>query len=315
MAASEDVVVEPRRAKAPRSEYATGLLLGLAAYTMWGVFPLYFPLLKPASALEILAHRYVWSLVVLAVIITVTRSWPKVLAIRHSRRAMTLLPIASVLIGINWGTYIWAVNAGHVVETALGYFINPLISVGLGVVLLRERLRPLQWVAVGIGVLAVAVLTFDYGRLPWIALVLACSFGLYGYVKKLAAVPAVESLTWETTFAAPIALGYLGFLEVSGAAEFGRGSIGTTLLLALVGVITAIPLLCFGGAVNRVPLTTMGLLQYLGPLLQFILGITYFHEEMPPSRWIGFSIVWLALAVFTFDAIQTTGRTRTETDN
>ena len=288
--------------KPPRSSYATGVLLGIAAYAMWGVFPLYWPLLEPASALEILAHRFLWSLVFLVLLLTVTRGWGRLREQLRRGRSVRLLGLAAVLVAVNWGTYIWAVNSGHVVEGSLGYFINPLVSVLLGVVVLRERLRPLQWTAFGVAAFAVAVLTLGYGRLPWIALVLAVSFGLYGLTKKLADVPAVESLTIETAYAFPVALGYLVWLEVTGAAAFGQVSWGNTVLLAMTGVVTALPLLAFGGAVIRVPLSMMGQLQYLTPVLQFAIGVAVFHEPMPPLRWAGFAIVWLALVIFSIDA-------------
>ncbi len=287
-----------------RSEYGRGLAFGITAYLMWGLFPLYWPLLEPAGALEILAGRFAWSLIFLAIVASVMRAWPGVLAILRQPRTRVLLVVAATVLGINWGTYIWAVNAGHVVETSLGYFITPLISLGLGVLVFKERLRPLQWTAFGIAFFAVIVLTVNYGRPPFIALVLAASFGSYGLIKKLAGAPPLESLVVETAYAFPLAVGYLLYLQVSNALVFGHFAWGTTLLLAATGVITAIPLLFFGGAVNRVPLTVMGVLQYLAPTIQFLVGIFYFHEDMPPARWLGFVIVWIALMVFTADAIR-----------
>ncbi|WP_157248840.1 EamA family transporter RarD [Nonomuraea typhae] len=281
-----------------------GVLFGVAAYAMWGLFPLYWPLLKPSGALEILAHRMAWSLVAVVAILAVRRHWSWFRELLKQPRKLALLALAAVVITVNWGTYIYAVNTGHVVESALGYFINPLVSVVFGVVLLRERLRPLQWAAVGAGALAVIVLTIDYGRLPWIALTLAVSFGVYGLVKKQANVGAAESLTVETLVLLTPALAYLVYLEMSGQATFGHTNPGHALLLAGAGVITAVPLLFFTASAIRVPLSTIGVLQYIAPILQFLCGVLIAKETMPPSRWIGFSIVWLALSIFTYDSIR-----------
>jgi chloramphenicol-sensitive protein RarD len=286
-----------------------GVLFGIAAYTMWGLFPLYWPLLKPSGAVEILAHRMVWSLVSVLAVLAVRRHWSWVRELARQPRKLALLTLAAITVTINWGTYIYAVNSGHVVETALGYFINPLVSVLFGVVLLRERLRPLQWTAVGFGALAVVVLTFDYGRLPWVALVLAVSFGIYGLVKKKANVEATESLAIETLVLLLPALGYLVFLQASGESTFPGQGWGHAALLVGAGLITAVPLLCFGVAAIRVPLSTIGLLQYIAPILQFACGVLIAKEVMPSSRWIGFSIVWLALAIFTYDSLRTARQT------
>ncbi|MFI7701723.1 EamA family transporter RarD [Nonomuraea sp. NPDC049480] len=282
-----------------------GALFGIAAYTMWGLFPLYWPLLKPSGAVEILAHRMVWSLVAVAAVLLVRRHWSWIRELAGQPGKLALLTVAAIVVTLNWGTYIYAVNSGHVVESALGYFINPLVSVLFGVVLLRERLRPLQWAAVGFGALAVLVLTLDYGRLPWIALTLAVSFGVYGLVKKKANVAATEGLAVETLVLLFPALGYLAFLQASGEATFAQQGVWHAVLLAGAGVITAVPLICFGAAAIRVPLSTMGLLQYIAPILQFACGVLIAKETMPSSRWIGFSIVWLALAIFTYDSIRT----------
>ncbi|SEL54644.1 chloramphenicol-sensitive protein RarD [Nonomuraea pusilla] len=285
-------------------DYRRGVLFGIAAYSMWGLFPLYWPLLKPSGAVEILAHRMVWSLAAVAVVLLVRRHWSWMRELLRQPAKLGLLALAAVVITVNWGTYIYAVNTGHVVESALGYFINPLVSVVFGVVLLRERLRPLQWIAVGFGALAVLLLTLDYGRLPWIALTLAVSFGVYGLLKKQANVGAAESLTVETLVLLLPALGYLGYLQVAGQSTFGDQGAGHALLLVGAGVITAIPLLCFTASAIRVPLSTIGLLQYIAPILQFLVGVLIAKEVMPSSRWIGFSIVWLALAIFTYDSIR-----------
>ncbi|OUC97111.1 EamA family transporter RarD [Streptosporangium minutum] len=285
-------------------ESRRGVLYGIAAYTMWGLFPLYWPLLKPAGALEILAHRIAWSLVAVVAILAVRRHWSWFRELMRTPRKVGLLALAAAIVTVNWGVYIYAVNTGHVVESALGYFINPLVSVLFGVFLLKERLRPWQWGAVGLGTLAVVVLTLDYGRLPWIALVLAVSFGTYGLVKKIAQVGSAESLTIETLVLLLPALGYLVYLQGQDGATFGTLGAGHALLLAGGGVITAVPLLCFTSAAIRIPLTTIGLLQYIAPVLQFIVGVFVVQEVMPPSRWAGFAIVWLALSVFTWDSLR-----------
>lgn len=281
-----------------------GLVYGVVAYLLWGLFPLYWPLLKPAGAIEILAHRMLWSLAFVAILLWRTRGFAAVRAALADREKRTLLGCAAVVITFNWGTYIWAVNAKHVVETSLGYFINPLFTILLGVLLLHERLRRTQWVAVGIASVAILVLTIDYGRLPWIALVLATSFGLYGYFKKRAAVGAVESLTIETGYLAVPALATLLVIGARGQLAFAHHSPGNTVLLILTGVITAIPLLFFGAATRRLPLSVIGLLQYLAPVLQFAVGVGIDHEQMPAPRWIGFGLVWVALIVLTWDGLR-----------
>ena len=286
------------------TESRRGFLLGVTAYTLWGLFPLYWPLLEPAGAVEILAHRIVWSLVTMGVLLVAlgrTASFRRVVA---RRRVALLLALAAVLITANWGVYIWGVNNGHVVETALGYFINPLVTVLMGVFLLGERLRRWQWVAMGVAGLAVVVLTIGYGRLPWVALVLAFSFGSYGLCKKQAAAPPIESVTFETMVVGPLALGYLVWLGATGSSAFTTHGVGHALLFTTTGIVTAVPLICFGGAAIRIPMVTLGLLQYLTPTLQFLLGVLYFHESMPAERWIGFVLVWLALAIFTADSLR-----------
>ena len=280
------------------------MILGLLAWTMWGFFPLYWPLLEPAGAVEILAHRIFWSLIVMLAVVLVMRKRAALLATFANRRTRWLLALAAVLITVNWGTYIYGVNSHHVVETSLGYFINPLVSVLLGVVVLGERLRRLQWAALALAGIAVLALTVEYGRPPWISLVLAFSFGSYGLAKKKANAGAVESLVLETALIAPVALGYIVFLMATGASTFGREGAGHVVLLVGTGVVTVIPLLCFGGAATRIPLSTLGLMQYLTPTVQFLLGILFFHEPMPAMRWVGFSLIWLALALFTAETLR-----------
>ncbi|MFI5531560.1 EamA family transporter RarD [Kitasatospora sp. NPDC051853] len=289
-----------------------GLGYGFAAYGIWGLFPLYWPLLEPSGAVDILANRMTWSLVAVALILGVTRNWSWIRPLLAQPGRLALSVLAALVISVNWGVYIWGVNSGHVVETSLGYFINPLVTIAFGVLLLGERLRRAQWVAVGIGVLAVAVLTVGYGRLPWIALVLAFSFGTYGLLKKKVALGGSESLALETAAMFPFAVGLLVWLGVTGRGTLGTEGWAHTGLLMLSGLITAVPLLCFGAAAVRVPLSTLGLLQYLAPVLQFLLGITVFHEQMPPARWAGFALVWAALAVLTFDALRRLRRSRAE---
>ena len=286
------------------AESRRGVLLGAAAYLMWGAFPLYFPLLEPAGSLEMLGHRVVWSAVTMVVVVVALSQLAALRALLADRRRTTLLLAAAVTITVNWGVYIYGVTHDRVVETALGYYINPLLTVLMGVLLLGERMRRLQVVALGVAAVAVAVLTVGYGRPPWVAMALALSFGTYGLLKKTANAGAVPSLTLETHFIAPVALAYLTFLGSSGAAEFGDNGLVHALLLTTTGVVTAIPLLCFGAAATRIPLTTIGLLQYLTPTLQFLLGVLYFREDMPAARWIGFVLVWVALVIFTFEALR-----------
>ncbi len=287
-----------------RDEQARGFALGVAAYGLWGVFPLYWVLLKPSTAFEVLAHRICWSLVTMLALVVILRRTPQLMAIVRDRRKRSLLMLASAVITLNWGGYIWGVTHGKVVETSLGYFINPLVTVLMGVLILGERLRRLQWFAIAIASAAVVGLAVEYGRPPWIALLLAFSFGTYGLAKKQANVDAVESLTFETIVLAPFALAFLIWLGVRGDAHFLGDGIGHVLLLASTGVVTAIPLLCFGAAAIRVPMTTLGLLQYLAPVIQFVIGVAIVHESMTPMRWVGFALVWVALVIFTVEALR-----------
>jgi len=280
-----------------------GLLFGFAAYALWGAFPLYWPLLEPAGAVEILAHRVLWSCITMAVVVVALRRTRQLRDILADRRVRVLLTVAAVVITVNWTTYIWGVNNGRVVETSLGYFINPLVTVLMGVFILHERLRSLQWLAMAIASAAVVVLTLDYGRLPYVALVLAFSFGSYGLCKKTANVGATESLAFETAVIAPFAAAYVGWLVATGESNFASHGVGHALLFTTTGVVTAIPLICFGAAATRVSMVTLGLLQYVAPVLQFALGVLWFHEDMPAGRWVGFVLVWIALAIFTAEAI------------
>lgn len=279
------------------------MLFGIAAYGLWGLFPLFWPLLSPAGAVEILSHRTVWSLVLLVVVLTATRRWAGVELLARDPAAVLRLAAAAAFIAVNWGVYIWGVNNHHVVETSLGYFVNPLVTVLLGVLVLGEPMRPLQWAAVALGTLAVVVLSVEYGRPPWIALVLAFSFGTYGFLKKRVNAGAAETLTVETAVLFLPTLGYLIWLQAGGHGTFGVGSVSHSLLLASAGVVTAVPLMCFGAAATRVPLTTLGLLQYLTPTMQFLLGVLVNHEPMPAPRLAGFGLVWAALLVLTVDLV------------
>ncbi|WP_328319071.1 EamA family transporter RarD [Streptomyces sp. NBC_00388] len=290
------------------SEQRAGFFDGLAAYVLWGLVPIYWPLLEPSGAMEILAHRMVWSLGVVLIALLVMRRWAWIGELLRTPRRLGLVALAATVISLNWGGYIWAVNNGQVVEASLGYFINPLVTIAMGVLLLGERLRPAQWAAVATGAAAVLVLAIGYGKPPWLSLMLAFSFATYGLVKKKVGLGGLESLAAETAVQFLPALAYLMVLAARGEATFGSPAHGA--LLASTGLVTALPLVLFGAAAIRVPLSTLGLLQYLTPVFQFGLGILYFHEAMPPERWAGFALVWLALTVLTWDALRNAHRTR-----
>jgi chloramphenicol-sensitive protein RarD len=285
-------------------ERRLGIASGLGAYALWGLFPLYFPLLEPAGGLEIVAHRVVWSLLFIGLLLTVVRRWSLVRAAVTDRRTMLVLAGAAVLISGNWLVFVYGVNSGHVVETSLGYFINPLVSVLLGVVVFGERLRALQWTAVGLAAVAVTVLTVEYGRPPWIALGLAFTFGLYGVMKKLVRVEAAPGLFLETALVALPAAAVLAVLHSQGEGSFGNLGAMHTALLVLSGLATAVPLLLFAAAARRVPLSTVGLLQYLTPCMHLTIGVFVYGEPMPAVRLIGFALVWAALALFTADTLR-----------
>lgn len=291
-----------RRGPAAEPVATNGLWFGLVAYGIWGLFPLYWPLLEPSGAIEILAHRMVWSLLVSVIVLTVVRGWSALRSM--SLRTWLLVMAGAVVISINWGLYIWAVNSDQVVEAALGYFVNPLVSVALGVAVFSERLRIAQWVAVGLGALAVAVLTVAGGSFPWIALTLAASFATYGLIKKVIPLAPTASLTAEGLVLLLPASAYLVVLGASGGSTVPGNGAGHLLLLIGTGVITCVPLLAFAAAARRLPLSVLGLLQYLTPTVQFLLGVLWFGEQMPPARWVGFGLVWLALVVFTWDALR-----------
>ncbi|MFI0980110.1 EamA family transporter RarD [Streptomyces sp. NPDC021093] len=291
-----------------KKDQRAGLLYGIGAYGIWGFVPLFWPLLKPAGAIEILAHRMAWSLAVVAVALLAVRRWGWIRELVRQPKKLGLIAVAAAVITVNWGLYIWSVNSGHVVEASLGYFINPLVTIAMGVLLLGERMRPVQWAAVGVGAAAVLVLAVGYGEPPWISLALAFTFATYGLVKKKVNLGGLESLAAETAIQFLPALGYLVWLGASGSAAFGAHGAGHAALLAATGVVTAIPLVCFGAAAIRVPLSTLGLLQYLAPVFQFVLGVVYFHEAMPVERWAGFGLVWVALTLLTWDAVRAARR-------
>lgn len=287
-----------------------GALLAASAYVLWGLFPLYWPLFEPAGAEEILAHRIIWSFVATSILLLVLGRGRRLVEIITTPRLRWLMLSAGALIGGNWFMYIWGVNNGYVVETSLGYYINPLVTVLLGVLVLSERLRRIQWGALGVGLLAVVVLSIELGHPPYIALFLALSFGSYGLVKKRAGVGPVEGITFEAAMLAPIAAGYLAFATAEGTAESWSQGPWHIALLTTMGIVTALPLLLFSGAANRVSLTTMGMLQYVTPTIQFIIGVAVFHEPMPLGRWAGFALVWVALAVLAIESLVVVRRRR-----
>lgn len=285
------------------SEQRRGFWFGFAAYLTWGGFPLYWPLLKPANATEILAHRIIWSLLFVTVFVAALSRAAQLRIVLSNRRRLRFIGVGAAVIAVNWGMYIWGVNNGHVVETSLGYFVNPLVTVFLGVLVLGERLRRVQWVAIALATVAVLELTLDYGRPPWIALVLAFSFGTYGLMKKQAGVGAFEGLAIETAILAPLALMYVMVEQARGAAAFGHEGWANAALLVGTGAVTAVPLLLFGASATRVPMTTLGMLQYVAPIMQFVIGLVVFDEEMTEARWVGFGLVWLALTIITVESL------------
>lgn len=288
---------------AARSERSLGLIFGLSAYILWGLFPLYWPLLKPASAYEIVAHRAVWTLVFCLIVLAFHRKLRQTIAQVKNPRTLLGLTATAALISINWIVYIWATNTGHVVEASLGYYINPLVIIAFGVLLLKEKMRVGQWIAVGIATTGVAVLTIDYGRLPWIALALAFSWGSYGVIKKVLGLGALEGLTIETMLSFIPYATFLLILYKNGTGQFGD-HLGLTILLISAGAITAIPLLLFNGSTTRLPYTVIGLLQYITPTIQFSIGVWVRHEDMPMARWVGFVIIWCALIALAIDLLR-----------
>lgn len=288
-------------ASLPRSDSRAGLLAALVAGGMWGVFPLYWPLLKPASPLEILAHRIVWSFLFVLVLLAVARKLPGLRRLLSDRRAVLVLAVAGLVQGANWGTYIYSVNTGQVLQASLGYFITPLVAVLLAVVVLREQLRRSQWVAVALGGVAVVVLTVDYGRPPWLALVLGSLFAAYGFLKRTADSGTIEGFAVETAMLAPAALTFLLWLGFQGEDSWELDQPGHVALLVSSGLLTMLPMLFFGAAATRLTFSSLGLLQYLAPVLQWVIGVAVVHEPMPLSRLLGFALIWAALVVLAID--------------
>lgn len=280
-----------------------GVIAGLGAYLIWGLFPIYWKWLQTVPALQILGHRMVWSLIFVVGVLVLQRDRAWLGAVLRQRKTLLVYTLAALLLSGNWFIYIWAVNAGYIVETSLGYFINPLVNVLLGVIFLKESLRRTQAGAAILAGLGVLYLTFDYGRLPWIALALAFTFAAYGLLKKISPLNATRSFTLETMVMFLPAAAYLIFQEVNQTGAFGHQSWLVTLLLVLAGPVTSIPLILFGMAARRIPLSMIGFLQYLAPTLQFLIGVFIFHESFPASRLLGFSLIWLALLVYSLDSV------------
>lgn len=280
-----------------------GILAGIGAYTLWGLFPIYWRLLEQDPAIEILAHRMVWSLVFVAGILTLQKEWRWLGEVLRNRRTVVIYTLAAILLSLNWYTYIWAVNAGYVVEASLGYFINPLVNFLLGVIFLGEKLRSGQVAAVILAGLGVVYLTVSYGSLPWISLALAFTFGMYGLIKKTAALESMHGFSLETLVLFLPALGYLIYRDASGVGAFAHQGVLITLLLILAGPVTSIPLLLFGYAARRIPLSMLGFIQYITPTMQFLLGVFVYFEPFPKARLVGFSIIWLALLVYSLEGV------------
>lgn len=280
---------------------SSGIWYAIGAYVAWGLLPVYWKLLKHVPAPELLGHRIVWSFVALALVIVFTRQWRAFVDATMRRRVLGAYSAAALLIGVNWLTYVYGVNAGFIIETSLGYFINPLLSVLLGVVVLRERLRPMQWLPITLATAGVVYLTVVYGAPPWIALILAVSFALYGLIKKTAPLGSLFGLTLETGILLVPALAFLAIVESAGGGSMGGGDASTIALLAGAGVMTTIPLLMFASAASRIPLSLVGILQYIAPTLQLLVGVFVYDEPLSGPRLIGFSLVWIALVIFAVD--------------
>lgn len=279
-----------------------GIWYGIGAYALWGFFPIYWKFLHQVPALQVIGHRIGWSFILLAVYIVITRQWQDFRSTAFKMKTIGIYSIAAVLLSFNWLIYVWGVNAGFIIETSLGYFINPLLSVLLGVIFLRERLRPRQWIPVGLAAVGVVYLTFVYGHLPWIALSLAFSFGFYGFVKKLSPLGSLYGLTLETGIVFPIALIYLAIVGVNGSGAFLQDGKLVDIFLIGAGVVTTIPLLLFASAAKQIPLTIVGLLQYIAPTIQFLIGVFVYKELFDRAHFIGFAIVWVALIIFAVES-------------
>lgn len=306
------MTAEQNRASLSARLSPSGLWFGFAAYLLWGSMPLYFLAMAPANAFEIVAFRVIFSLVFCCILLTVTRAWRGFVGLFREPRIVLIMGAAGLLIYVNWQIYVVATTTGHVIEAALGYFINPLVTVLLGVFVLRERLRPAQWIAMAISAVAVLVIAVGYGEFPWISIGLAASFGLYGLVKNKVGgrVDAVGGLTMETLWLTPLSIVQLIVVGNLVGLTLTTEGVGHTLVLASAGIVTAVPLLLFAGAARRLPLSIVGFIQYLTPVLQFIVGAFVLHEEMPPERWLGFALVWLALVIFSVDLVRAERRRR-----
>jgi chloramphenicol-sensitive protein RarD len=280
-----------------------GILAGIGAYLIWGFLPIYLKALQVVPSFQIMLHRLVWSFVFVLILIFLRREWPQFRSSIASLRVLMIYSLTAVLLAANWLIYIYGVNSGQVIETSLGYFINPLLSVALGVVILRERLRPMQWLPVGLAAVGVLYLTLQYGSLPWIALALAFSFGMYGLIKKIAPLGSLHGQTLETGILFIPAVIYLIFAESQGFGAFGHQGLTVTILLAFAGVVTATPLLLFGYAARTIPLSLLGILQYIAPTFQFLLGVYLYQEPFTTTRLIGFAFIWVALIIFTLEGV------------
>ncbi|GHF20446.1 EamA family transporter RarD [Pseudolysinimonas yzui] len=302
---------------APPLQSRTGYLYAIGAYGLWGILPLYFLLLVPAGAFEVVAFRILMSLLFCALLLTIIRAWGRVGALLRDRRTMLLMALAAGAIYINWQVYVFAALGGHVIEASLGYFINPIVTVLLGVLVLREKVRPAQWAALSIAFVAILVIVVGYGAFPWIALALAFSFGAYGLIKRVVGptVDAVGGLTLETAWLAPLALGQLVLVStIGGGLDFGQNGLAHSALMVGAGVVTTVPLLLFAAGARRIPLVALGMTQFLAPLAQLLIGWLVLHEAMPLERWIGFALVWVALIVLMADMVAASRSSRRVAD-
>jgi chloramphenicol-sensitive protein RarD len=312
---TEGVILAKFRGRDRSGFMNRGIWSGIGAYALWGLFPIYWKFLIQVPAVQIIGHRIVWSFVFLAVIILSVGGWKKFRSAVSNPKIFLIYFLASALLSVNWFVYVWGVNAGRIVETSLGYFINPLFSVLLGVVILREKLRLMQWVPVGLAAAGVIILTLQYGRVPWIALSLAFSFGLYGLVKKLAPLDSLFGLTFETAIAFPFALSYLIFAGMNGTGSFLQYGPVNSILLIATGAVTSIPLLLFAVAARSIPLSTVGILQYIAPSLQFTIGVLVFRENFGSSEITGFGLVWTALIIFGLESARNRNTIKVQTSS
>jgi chloramphenicol-sensitive protein RarD len=294
------------------TESQRGLAHGIAAYGLWGIAPLFWRLLGGVSATEILAHRVVWGVLAFGAIAGAVRAGPLLRDAVRDRRTLAAMAVSGVMLVVNWGVFIWSIANDHLLDASLGYFIIPLLSVGLGMLVLGERLRRLQWIAIGAAAIGVAMQTWYAGGMPWISLVVAGSFGIYGLIRKVARVDSLVGSTIETALLAPIAAGYLAVLALRGDGALGHASTATELLLLSTGVVTAAPLLLFNSAARRLPLSTLGFLQYLGPTCQFALAVGLYGEPFARQRLVAFGFIWVGLAIFSTDLVRQSRRAQSQ---